>query len=416
MPPTGPGGSFGSRRRRLWELEPQAHCPVIGVCLPIAALRRLIDRLAGNTARLTDYELHSSAVNRARARTRIAEALQKELERRHQPALRIAARLRTTQALEQWWQEAVVGKDVGGALWAVLTHARCTPALEHEVLNEIHMLQHQAGAASRVDLARFDALLDENAVLAGELAKAQQRASERMAAFAREADAHRDTVQHLRVELAASRAAHAATRDELASLQANLPELADRERMIRERERQRVRIDSLQAALAAAREALVAERRRGDDARASRPGDTLDAGVADPSPTAGATRDTRSPAIASPSGEPSPPALADRAVLCVGGKPALVPAYRRMIEQFGAHFMHHDGGDEDGIARLDSTLAAADLVICQAGCISHGAYWRLKDHCKRTGKPCVFVESPSRASLARALCEVRSTASGARSA
>jgi hypothetical protein len=42
-------------------------------------------------------------------------------------------------------------------------------------------------------------------------------------------------------------------------------------------------------------------------------------------------------------------------------------------------------------------------VICQTGCVSHGAYWRVKDHCRRTGKRCVFVETPSRHSLARAL-------------
>lgn len=43
--------------------------------------------------------------------------------------------------------------------------------------------------------------------------------------------------------------------------------------------------------------------------------------------------------------------------------------------------LHHDGGEEDHIARLDHTLAAADLVICQTGGISHDAYWRVKDHC-----------------------------------
>jgi hypothetical protein len=47
------------------------------------------------------------------------------------------------------------------------------------------------------------------------------------------------------------------------------------------------------------------------------------------------------------------------------------------------------------------------LVICQTGCISHDAYWRVKDHCKRTGKPCVFVENPGTASLRRALAEFK---------
>ena len=47
----------------------------------------------------------------------------------------------------------------------------------------------------------------------------------------------------------------------------------------------------------------------------------------------------------------------------------------------------------DGLADLEEDLASADLVICQTGCMSHGAYWRVQDHCKRTGKACVLVEN-----------------------
>lgn len=43
---------------------------------------------------------------------------------------------------------------------------------------------------------------------------------------------------------------------------------------------------------------------------------------------------------------------------------------------------------------LERSIAAADLVICQAGCMSQGAYWRVRDHCRRTGKPCVLVDRP----------------------
>ena len=79
-----------------------------------------------------------------------------------------------------------------------------------------------------------------------------------------------------------------------------------------------------------------------------------------------------------------------------------MPRYRHLIERTGGRFLHHDGGEQDNPAKLDATLAAADLVICQIGCISHDAYWRVKDHCKRTGKRCVFVETPSSAGLERA--------------
>jgi hypothetical protein len=39
----------------------------------------------------------------------------------------------------------------------------------------MHMLQHQVGASARIDTAKFNALLNENAILTRELAKVQAR-------------------------------------------------------------------------------------------------------------------------------------------------------------------------------------------------------------------------------------------------
>lgn len=71
-------------------------------------------------------------------------------------------------------------------------------------------------------------------------------------------------------------------------------------------------------------------------------------------------------------------------------------AAQQAIEQAGGRFLHHAGGDDgfDDVAALEASLVAADLVICQTGCVSHDAYWRVHDHCKRTGKQCVLVDQP----------------------
>lgn len=50
---------------------------------------------------------------------------------------------------------------------------------------------------------------------------------------------------------------------------------------------------------------------------------------------------------------------------------------------------------------LEASLVAADLVICQTGCLSHGDYWRVQDHCRRTGKACVIVEQPDAVRIMR---------------
>lgn len=55
----------------------------------------------------------------------------------------------------------------------------------------------------------------------------------------------------------------------------------------------------------------------------------------------------------------------------------------------------------DGLADLEASLVAADLVICQTGCLSHGDYWRVQDHCKRTGKACVVAAQPDSVRIVR---------------
>ncbi|WP_050465789.1 DUF2325 domain-containing protein [Herbaspirillum autotrophicum] len=55
----------------------------------------------------------------------------------------------------------------------------------------------------------------------------------------------------------------------------------------------------------------------------------------------------------------------------------------------------------DDLADLEASLVAADLVICQTGCLSHGDYWRVQDHCKRTGKACVVAAQPDSVRIVR---------------
>ncbi|PLC05430.1 DUF2325 domain-containing protein [Variovorax sp. RO1] len=99
-----------------------------------------------------------------------------------------------------------------------------------------------------------------------------------------------------------------------------------------------------------------------------------------------------------PPGPEVPADLRAKSVLCVGRSEAAPEApslARQLVEIAGGRYLHHDGGDDaDDPAALEAGLRAADLVICQTGCVSHGAYWRVQDHCRRTGKPCVLVGEP----------------------
>ena len=381
----------GSRRRRLWELPDRAHCPVVGVCLPIPILRRVAEKTFRGHNVDTDYGLHSGAVSECRKRTVLADSMQRELEKRYALPLRQAARLKQVEALSDWWVQGAA-KDLAGALWATLTHPRCTPELEAQILAEVHMLQHQVGTVQRTDNQRLDQLAQDNTQLQEALALAQTRTQQLSRNTHERIEAQQRQIAQLKAELAARDSTLTQLRETVQTLTAGTESICQRSQ-------------ARNAALEAQRISALERRLQSSEQECQQRGRVIDAQASELR-CRDKQENTARQALASPNEEAM--RLTDRAVLCVGGRTASVPHYRNIVESTGGRFLHHDGGEEESLAKLDNTLAAADLVICQTGCISHNAYWRIKDYCKRTGKQCVYVENPGTAGIKRALSSLSS--------
>jgi hypothetical protein len=377
---------LASRRRRLWELSHTCHCPLIGVGLPLGYLRKLVGKMTGGKVLHDDYEVHVGAVTESGTRNRLSEAMQKEFERRYAPIIQRYRNAKTMEQVGQLWRTAVANGDVAGAFWAGLTHPRCGPELEEQMCRDLHMVQHQAGACARADMSKFNALVDDNARLQRDIAKLQQRANTLLLEKSADAERHEAQLMQARGLAIGKEAVIDGLRAELEQLQASVPDLESRVRLGQRLELMDQRERELRG--------QIAELTKQASARPAEP-------VAAP---------VRSEPVVPVTVHPMkmPVRLVDQSVLCVGGRSGNVATYRALIERVGAQFSHHDGGLEDNASKLDSSLAAADLVICQTGCISHSAYWRVKDYCKRTGKRCVFIDNPSISSLERGLQEVSS--------
>jgi len=372
-------GSQSSRRRRVWELSHASHCPLVGVGLPLNGLRKLVEKVTGGKVLHDDYDIHVGTVSECALRTPVADAVQKELERRYAQHVQRFRAAKTTEQVEAMWEAAVAAGDVAGAFWAGLSHPRCTVSLEEKMCRDIHMVQHQAGACARADINKFNAIVADNTRLERDLARLQERCNALAQEKALDAERHEQLLMTARAATIARDGDLQTLRAELARLQASVPDLDTRERMAERIAQMETRELALRAQVAE----LKALRTNAPEPEAA----------PEPAPEP----------VAVPVAMPV--RLENRAVLCVGGRSSSVPIYRTMIERVGAQFAHHDGGLEDSSSQLDASLAAADLVICQTGCISHSAYWRVKDHCKRHGKRCVFVDNPSVSSLARGLQE-----------
>jgi len=376
----------GSRRRRLWDLDHHCHCPLVGVSLPMDTLRRLVNKALGGNAVANDYEVHAGAVSEAARRCKLSELMQAELDARYAREIQMFKTAKSSLAVAELWIKYLKAGDVAGAFWAALSHPRCDVPLQQAMCKDLHMFQHQAGAGVRLEIARFNALAEENAVLGRELGKVQERITRVMAQKAADMERLQSELLRARAESIGKDSRMVFMAQELEDLQASIPQLDERQRLQKRVDQMAQRQQELEAHNADLRRRLaVAERVASERVAVER------------SALVPATlQDVQAVVVQ----------LHQKVVLCVGGRSGNIANYRDVVERVGGTFAHHDGGVEDNASVLDANLAAADLVICQTGCISHNAYWRVKDFCKRTGKRCVFVENPSASSLERGLAQI----------
>ncbi|MBA3598297.1 MAG: DUF2325 domain-containing protein, partial [Methylibium sp.] len=228
LPFAAPDEPGGSRRRRLWELPAHCHCPVLGVCLPLALLRKRVGKALDVQVTMDDYALHVRCVHECKRRTPVSEALQRELDLRSAPALRRFAAAKSADAVLALWQDAVRRGDIAEALWAALSHPRCDAATTEHIYGDAHMIQHQAGAARRGDQREIEAALRQGAEAARELVQLQQRQHQGQTERAAEIERLQAQLLRARAELIGRDSLLAATQAELAELRQAAPDLASR--------------------------------------------------------------------------------------------------------------------------------------------------------------------------------------------
>ncbi|WP_157633724.1 DUF2325 domain-containing protein [Thioflavicoccus mobilis] len=380
---------------KLWDVDHKYHCPIVGTCLHVDELRRLLEKVEDQRLRqLSDYQVHVAFVGAADTKNALSLATQKLLDRRFATSIRRFARAKTAREVTRLWHEAVAAGEVSGPFWALMSHPKADTETRALAYEEVHMLSHQIGAGLRAEAKalaeararaeriecerrsearRYEQRLAERdrqlAALREALARSEEEGRRQRTAISAtptEEDAHR--IAAVEAELAAARQAHEATAEEARRLR----------RRQRSSEDEIARLTAAlgeQQAAAAALERLL-------------PGDTAD----DCPAGCPAGRDCKDCVD-----------LRGRRILCIGGRGTLAEHYRDLVARCNGELVRHDGGLEDSHHRLESMMAAADAIVCPADFVSHNAYQRAKRFCKRYAKPCILMRSSGIASFARAL-------------
>lgn len=361
-------------RHKIWQIQGGLQCSIVGTCLSHEDLVA-IGRKAGVRPRedARAYEVHSYFVQQAGTDSKIARVVQKLLDQRHAGVIRRVQAARGEAELTRLWEEEFDGGRVAGAYWAFMSAVHVPGTLTTRIFGDVHMLSHVLGRVTH-----------QNASRASEL---QARLDDLESRLLRQAERHRQIVMERDAALARLDTGTAAAPQLVPTAAVVLP--LEREHRHNQPPVRRER------ALAVARERARAAERMIDDLQRQLERQRLQqrlraASGAPACPAADACDATVQTAIA-------------RRILYIGGRSGAIDNLRRVAARMGAELMHHDGGEEHALVRIDGMIEGCDAVVCPIDCVSHSACLRAKVLCRKLDKPFVPLRSAGATSFERAV-------------
>ncbi len=378
------------QRAKLWELSDTIHCSIVGTCLTTGELRRVMGKVTpGDTAGLSDHDLHAQAVGLCGQHTTSSKLLQKTLDGRHQTVIKRFAHLQGEAAVMEAWSKARRAGDIPGAYWAVLTHPDVGYAGVRQAFGDVHMLSHLVGAANRADIVRLAALEKENAALSDKVERQQVRLHE--AVTSRDTSIGRlSALAAHQVGAATGPAGPDGSDDALRHLVADLQGRLARETGRRERLEGRV-AELLSSSQACERRASEAEAER---TQLRREIAVLEWHAHAPDPVR-AVMD-----------------LPAQRILYVGGRPGCTEQMRDYLESAGGTLLCHDGGLHDHVSLLPGLISQADQVAFPVDCVSHDAALTVKRVCRQLNKAWLPLRSSGVSSFLAALSDLAGAGKG----
>jgi len=385
-----------SKRRKIWQLEGPFHCSIIGTCITLIELRQLSKKIKLNfKSTASDYDLHHVFVHIAGDGSYPAIKLQKFLDKKFCKNIRDLNTVDSEQALKKHWQTSLHSGDVAGDYWAIATHPLTGLLLRDEIYADIHMLSHISGASIRLDMEAFKRLKIAHRDLKMQFQKSQTNSQKRL-------NEKTALINQLTKKL-----------EQANSIEIRYQNLQDKFNNLLATDKQEKNIDKLRNKLA-----IEMQRRKqteNDLKQAMKNIHSLQQQLdfnqqennsLQTMQNQQSTDSCNSSCTVSKVFDDNGIDLCGRCILYVGGRNNLCSHFRTLVERANGEFIHHDGGREDGPARLNSTLFRADIVVCPLDCISHKAIHLIKKHCEINTKPLAYMHRASTSAFAKALSDI----------
>ncbi len=388
---------------KLWQLDHIYHCAVIGTCLTMDEVKKLLRQLHVGTDGFPAYELHTTIVTLVAENNYSSKKVQSHLDKKFKSVVQETKRMNVAE-LKGFWKVALYSGDMIGAFWAVISHPKSDEGMRRVFYGDIHMLSHLSGASNRADLKRLSLLEKERVDYEGEKrsweVKYNKLASEKNHLLS-DVTSHHEQRSDLENRVYALKNSldqltilqSTKERQELDNLVEKLTnklncqknEIAKYQK--NEQQSSAIMASQKQQILSSCDQVLIYQNeveylqsvlleKSLDQCRLQNQG------------------------------------LCGQCVLYVGGKTNLIPFYRELVEDNSGVFIHHDGGLEKNTQDLQQSLSKADVVVFPSSCISHDAYWKIKRTCNKQNKPYQYLKSAGLYSLSSVLDNIASKIKG----
>lgn len=365
------------KRKKLSDIESYLHCSIIGTCLTAKDARDLLqESSAEDVSGYSDYAVHSLIINETKSLSRLANRINKKLDCKHIIDIHRTNKLESEESLLEYWDHYFKSGNIPGAYWALMSHPNCSLDFKKQIFGEVHMLSHSVNEneiTSRQRVKKLELELSseresfkeyrdknsriykENRELKLEV-KSQHEELEIMTIKYKELLKQEDSnitiftsSVHKRLEISEQRNIY--LEDKVEKLKEDLLALQEYNTILSKLKDKFVKPEN--------RENEVEEEIYED--------------------------------------------LNEQMVLLVGGRPAMVPHCKEIVQNMNGKFNYHDGGREQSALTLRSLALKADIIICALDCVSHDATRCVKKICGGADQKIIMLKKSGLSTFTREL-------------
>lgn len=361
-------------RKKIWELQHQTVCKVIGMAFDIDDLKKLARKFGiSHRDSLMDHEfaLHSTAVQMCSTDNKVARHLQKVIQAKFaRYARRLAALPESDLIGSVTDSEASADIPLWAIIWELATRGLENGAsVETALFGFIHMLEHRLVREFWESSSRREAERAEKDQAAQEATRLKRQILDLQGELERSGKLN-DQLRMRLLELETPRISGPKPAHSQLTPAPAKPDNSDR-------------ISRLQMCLDQAH----AQKQALEDQCSLLRGEV---GIL----ARELSRRVQDEPVQAPDtnamGCPCREFLTQKHVTMVGGINSLECHYRDLVEAMGGTFQRHDGDCRGGECLIQDCVRKADLVVCPVEVNSHNAVKSVKKLCKTYGVPCCF--------------------------